>query len=362
MPLLPSDVSIIRSEIRTLVDPLLIKFRQELYGSGITYGNQIREALIPKQEVELPSGTVFGGGTENRLAVWTDTQTLGTSPLKTYASGVVLEEGVLCIGVPLPNGLVSTDTASLKVGKAFLSDATITVIHTSPFRFERRIDTGTGLPTNFYDWMINKDHFGYTGSDEDLLNDDNYLLSFGKIDPYLHGEKTMIYPLALSYIKDQVKQDVYHTVGWSVDEAPSSGQYGPIHFINYPFEFLELNAYTTSPVIGSDVKIAVEWTDGYNPYINGSGVVWNRIVGEYGTGTGGATIYVPTDLVIQSSKYTGRAIQVNQNDNQKPRSKTGPNPEDTILPSGQYGIWLRMVVLQGSGATNLTVQCTFKQV
>lgn len=361
MPLSQSDIPLIRSEIRTLVDPLLIKFRQELYGSGVTYGNQIREALIPKQEVELPSGTVFGFGTENRIALWESNDTLGISPLKMYASGVVLESGVLCIGVPLPNGLVSTDNASLKVGKAFFNDATISVIHTSPFRFERRYDTGTGLPTSYYDWMINKDHYGFTGADEALLDSDNYLLAFGKYDQNLHGEKTMIYPLSLTTIKNSVKQDIYHTVGWSVDEAPSSGQYGPVHFVNYPFEFLELNAYTTTPT-SSTVRIAVEWTDGYNPYINGSSVIWNRIVGEYQTGTGGAYVYVPTDLTVSAGSYTGRATQFNQSDNQKPRSRTGPNPEDTVTPSGQYGVWIRMVILEGSSATNLTVQCLFKQV
>lgn len=51
-----SNIAIIREQVRMIVDPLIIRLRQELYGDGVTYANHIREGALPPTVVLMPDG------------------------------------------------------------------------------------------------------------------------------------------------------------------------------------------------------------------------------------------------------------------------------------------------------------------
>lgn len=75
-----SDYGMIRDQIRLLVDPLLIRLRQELYGSGATFANTLTQTI-------LPPATVVTGGNGG-----TDITTLG------YIKGIAVYSGGTLVG------------------------------------------------------------------------------------------------------------------------------------------------------------------------------------------------------------------------------------------------------------------------
>ncbi len=73
------SIAIIREQIRALVDPLLIRLRQDLYGSGVTFGRTFQQTI-------LPPATIVTGGNGG-----TDISTLGyIKGVKTYSGGTLI--------------------------------------------------------------------------------------------------------------------------------------------------------------------------------------------------------------------------------------------------------------------------------
>lgn len=74
-----ADYGVIREQIRTLVDPLFLKFREELMGSGVSFG-RLAEGSLPTTTVVVGGG----GGTS-------DPDSLGyIKGIKTYSGGILV--------------------------------------------------------------------------------------------------------------------------------------------------------------------------------------------------------------------------------------------------------------------------------
>jgi len=101
-----SDAAFIRGEIRTLVDPLFMRFREELLGSGVSYGR-----IAP---VALPPTTVVVGGPGGT----TDPNDLGfIRGIKVYSGGTLIgsdldELSFLGAGVTVATGRATIDIAT----------------------------------------------------------------------------------------------------------------------------------------------------------------------------------------------------------------------------------------------------------
>lgn len=106
-------IAVIRDQIRQIVDPLIIKLRQEIYGPGNTFGQYIADSKIPPTIPRTTpdttgSAAITGSGKVNFLPLWTNDHALGSSLLY-QASGTVIASGMRFTGL-------STQSTGTSVG------------------------------------------------------------------------------------------------------------------------------------------------------------------------------------------------------------------------------------------------------
>jgi len=106
-------IAVIRDQIRQIVDPLIIKLRQEIYGPGNTFGQYIADSKIPPtipRTTPDTTGTaaITGSGKVNFIPLWTGDHTLGNSQLF-QASGTIIASGMRFTGL-------STQSTGTSVG------------------------------------------------------------------------------------------------------------------------------------------------------------------------------------------------------------------------------------------------------
>lgn len=156
---MPITITEIRNQIRQVVDPLILKFRQELYGDGVTFGQYISDSKIPPNIPRTGSGgnAIVGSGTANRIAKFTDVQTIGDSLLLQNATGVILSSGIL-----QASGIQLTGLATLASGTSIGIDGnnklikltTAAGISSVPQRFgwyiDQDIDPGVNGPVYYF--------------------------------------------------------------------------------------------------------------------------------------------------------------------------------------------------------------------
>lgn len=90
-----NEIGVIREQIRSLVDPLLIRLRQDLYGSGITYGKYLSTSTLPPSVVIVDEGgdipTVDTAGFIKGITTLSGSTTIGTNQKKLKFIGPLVQ-------------------------------------------------------------------------------------------------------------------------------------------------------------------------------------------------------------------------------------------------------------------------------
>lgn len=265
-------ISTIREQIRTIIDPIIIKLRQELYGPGNTFGQYIADNKIPPNIPRTGTGgtAIIGSGVVGYIPKFKGLQTLDTSVLQQTASGIIVTSGVLVTsGIRITGAVNSTGTS-------------------------------LGLDTN------------------------NNLVKITSA-------------AGISSVPQRF--------GWYLEDF-SIGVNGPVYYFNTAFDLLEYDLFFKSAP-QSTFTFRVEMTDNYNPAFGGVGVVWWNVLAA--NGNSGAS-----DTSIAAGTVATR-VPISPEITPLSRSLTSQPIGSGLVPSGDYGIYLRLNVISSALSDGVTI-------